>query len=69
LTDQGGGVFVGRIDPPASGWTAFFVELTFDVGQSFPLKLSTAVRVLPDMLPFADLDAAKAGLEVRTPAK
>jgi PhoPQ-activated pathogenicity-related protein len=69
LMDQGGGVFVGKIDPPATGWTAFFVELTFDVGQSFPLKLSTAVRVLPDTLPFADLDPAKAGLEVRTAAK
>jgi PhoPQ-activated pathogenicity-related protein len=69
LTDQGGGVFVGKIDRPAAGWTAFFVELTFDVGQSFPLKLSTAVRVLPDTLPFADLDPAKAGLEVRSPTK
>lgn len=65
LKDEGGGVFVGKIDPPASGWTAFFVELTFDVGQSFPLKLSTAVRILPDTLPFADLDPAKAPLEVR----
>jgi PhoPQ-activated pathogenicity-related protein len=65
LNDQGGGTFVGVIDPPASGWTAFFLELTFDVGQSFPLKLSTAVRVLPDTLPYADLDPAKAQLEVR----
>jgi len=69
LQDQGGGVYVGRIEPPANGWTAFFVELTFDVGQSFPLKLSTAVRVLPDTLPFADLDPAKAQLEVRMPSR
>jgi PhoPQ-activated pathogenicity-related protein len=67
LNDQGGGVYVGKIDPPASGWTAFFVELTFDVGQSFPLKLSTAVRILPDKLPYADLDPAKAPLELRVP--
>ena len=69
LNDQGGGTFVGKIDPPASGWTAFFLELTFDVGQSFPLKLSTAVRILPDTLPFADLDPAKAQLEVRSSNK
>lgn len=69
LQDQGGGTFVGKIDPPASGWTAFFVELTFDVGQSYPLKLSTAVRVLPDKLPFADLDPAQAQLEPRRPTK
>ena len=67
--DLGSGVFVGKIDPPEAGWTAFFVELTFDVGQSFPLKLSTAVRILPDTLPFADLDPAKATLEVRPTSK
>lgn len=67
LKDQGNGTYIAKIDPPSSGWTAFFVELTFDVGQSFPLKLSTAVRILPDTLPFADLDPAKAQLEVRRP--
>ena len=69
LKDEGGGVFVGKIEPPKNGWTAFFVELTFDVGQSFPLKLSTAVRILPDTLPYADLDPAKAPLEVRPSSK
>jgi PhoPQ-activated pathogenicity-related protein len=63
LKDEGGGVYVGKIDPPKQGWTAFFVELNFDVNASFPLKLSTAVRILPDVLPFADLDPAKAPLE------
>jgi PhoPQ-activated pathogenicity-related protein len=67
LTDQGGGVFVGKIQPPQAGWTAFFIELTYDVGQSFPLKLTTAVRILPDTLPYADLDPAKAPLESRSP--
>jgi PhoPQ-activated pathogenicity-related protein len=64
LTTEGNGVYVGRIAPPTSGWTAFFVELTFEVGQSYPLKLTTGVRVLPDILPFADVDPAKASLEV-----
>jgi PhoPQ-activated pathogenicity-related protein len=63
LADQGGGVYVGKINPPETGWTAFFVEMTFDVGQSFPLKVTTGVRVLPDTLPFADLDPAQAQLE------
>lgn len=69
LSDQGSQSFVAKIDPPAAGWSAFFVELTYDIGQSFPLKLSTAVRILPDTLPFADLDPAKAQLEVRSPSK
>ena len=60
-----GGVYVGKIDPPEKGWTAFFVELTFDVNRSFPLKLTTGVRVLPDTLPYAGLDPAKAPLEAR----
>src|SRR5262249_13405791 len=60
-----GGVYVGKIDPPESGWTAFFVELTFDVNQSFPLKLTTAVRGPPDTLPSAGLDPAKDPLEAR----
>jgi hypothetical protein len=40
------------VRPPGRGWTAAFVELTFDVGGSVPLKLTTAVRVVPDTLPF-----------------
>lgn len=69
LDDQGGGVFVGKIAHPKDGWTAFFVELTFDVAQAFPLKVSTSVRILPDTLPFADLDPAKAPLEPRAAGK
>ncbi len=69
LKEESPGVFVGKIVPPEKGWTAFFIELTYDVGQTFPLKLSTAVRILPDKLPFADLDPADAQLEPRTAGK
>jgi len=48
------GDYVARMAAPASGWTAFFVELTYPGGDAPPLKLTTAVRVLPDTLPFAD---------------
>lgn len=57
------GSYVGRIEPPAKGWTAFYVELDFESGAKQPLKLSTAVRVLPDTLPHAGMDPAKAPLE------
>src|SRR5262245_43456839 len=69
LRDEGGGVFVGNVPVPEKGWTAYFVELTYDVGQAFPLKLTSAVRIVPDTLPFADLDPAKAQLEPRASAK
>lgn len=65
LKEESPGIYVGKITPPEKGWSAFFVELTYDVNQAYPLKLSTAVRILPDTLPFADLDPAKAKLEVR----
>ena len=44
--------WVARVAAPPAGWTAAFVELTFDTGGSVPLKLTTAVRVVPDTLPF-----------------
>ena len=56
LPDQGNGVYVGKVHKPSRGWTAYFVELTFDMGERWPLKLTTAVRVTPDTLPFADKD-------------
>lgn len=52
LTDEGGGVYTGRVTKPEKGWTAFFVELTFPSGGKFPFKFTTAVRVEPDVLPF-----------------
>ena len=51
LTDQGGGVYLGKVPEPAKGWTAFFVELTFPSGGELPFKFTTQVRVVPDVLP------------------
>ena len=65
LSEHAGGTYVAQLAAPTKGWTASFVELEFDVGAAFPLKLTTAVRVLPDRLPFADLDPAKATVEPR----
>jgi PhoPQ-activated pathogenicity-related protein len=53
LSDQGGGVYVGKVTPPAQGWTAFFVEVTFPRGNpEVPFKFTTQVNVLPDAVPF-----------------
>lgn len=46
------GVYVARVDKPAKGWTAFFVELTYPSGIKYPLKVTTAVRVVPDVYPY-----------------
>jgi PhoPQ-activated pathogenicity-related protein len=65
LSDVGGGKYIAKIDKPEKGWTASFVELTYDIGAPFPFQVSTAVRITPDVLPFKDLDPAKAPAEMR----
>jgi PhoPQ-activated pathogenicity-related protein len=51
LKPVGPNTWVARISTPPQGWTAAFIELTFDVGGT-PMKMTTGVRVLPDRLPF-----------------
>ncbi len=51
--------FIARVARPARGWTAFFVELTYDIGEKVPFVLTTGVRVVPDTLPFADKDPTR----------
>jgi PhoPQ-activated pathogenicity-related protein len=53
LAPSGPNTWVARVRPPPEGWTAFFVELTFPSGGAHPFKVTTAVRVLPETLPFA----------------
>jgi PhoPQ-activated pathogenicity-related protein len=52
LEPSGPNTWVGRVAPPAAGWTAFFVELSYPSGSKYPLKVTSGVRVLPDTLPF-----------------
>lgn len=47
-----GNVYVGHIEKPAKGWSAYFVELTYPSGGKYPFTFTTAVRVYPDTLPF-----------------
>jgi PhoPQ-activated pathogenicity-related protein len=50
------GSWVGHVAAPEKGWTAGFVEVSFSTDDGLPFKVSTAVRVLPDTLPYKDLD-------------
>jgi PhoPQ-activated pathogenicity-related protein len=52
LQPSGPNTWVARVAPPAAGWTAFFVELTFPRGGKYPMKVTSGVRVLPDTLPY-----------------
>ena len=53
LLPQPDGSYVGKVDKPEKGWTAYFVELTYETGGKYPLKFTTGVRINPDTLPFA----------------
>ncbi|MCA9013363.1 MAG: PhoPQ-activated pathogenicity-related family protein [Planctomycetaceae bacterium] len=46
--------WTAKADTPSKGWTASFMELTWDVGMPVPLKMTTSVRVDPDVLPYKD---------------
>ena len=56
LQKNNDGVYVGQVATPSSGFRAFFVELTYGLGEREPLKFTTSVHILPDYLPFADKD-------------
>jgi PhoPQ-activated pathogenicity-related protein len=51
LESQGKGVYLVQVSKPATGWTAFFVELVFDRGEKIPFKFTTQVSIVPDVLP------------------
>ncbi|HET9298838.1 MAG TPA: PhoPQ-activated pathogenicity-related family protein [Candidatus Polarisedimenticolaceae bacterium] len=51
LEPSADGVYVGRVEKPVRGFTAFFLEMTYPGPGKEPLKLTTAVRVVPDTLP------------------
>ena len=53
LKEDKPGVYVARVNKPASGFTAFFVELVYDSGGKYPFKFTSEVSVVPDVLPFS----------------
>ena len=59
LKEERPGVYVGRVNKPATGFTAFFVELVYDSGGKYPFKFTTEVSVVPDVLPFRFVSASK----------
>lgn len=66
LKPDADGSWVGRAAAPKKGWTASFVEVSFGTDSGLPFKVSTAVRVLPDTLPYEGLDPKKIEYEPNT---
>src|SRR5207248_7776354 len=45
------GTYIAKVPAPATGWTAFFVELVYPSGSEVPYKFTTQVQIVPDVLP------------------
>jgi PhoPQ-activated pathogenicity-related protein len=53
------GNYLAQVPAPTEGFTAFFVEVSFDSGiPSAPFKFTTEVSIIPDTLPYKWADAA-----------
>ena len=57
LTPQADGTWVGKVEKPPAGWTAYFVEMTYPSASPYPFKFTTEVSVIPDTLPYKWKDA------------
>jgi PhoPQ-activated pathogenicity-related protein len=53
------GFYVAKVPKPETGWTAFFVELTFDGDGTVPFKFTSQVCIVPDVLPHKIEEASK----------
>lgn len=62
---SGNGQYTAMVPKPEKGWTAYFIQAEFDVGAPTPLRLTTPVRIHPNVLPFAE----KVAPEIKRPNK
>ena len=53
LAPNADGLYVAKVDKPAKGFTAFFIEMKYDSGFGVPYTFTTGVKVLPDVYPHA----------------
>lgn len=68
LAHESDGAYVARVPKPEKGWAAFFIEFTFSGPGKYPLKFTTAVRILPDTEPFALPEKGKSRLQSKSEA-
>jgi PhoPQ-activated pathogenicity-related protein len=51
------GTYIANVAQPATGFTAYFVEMTYPSGTRYPFKFTTEVYVKPDIFPYRWEDA------------
>ena len=52
ITADAKGEYVARVAKPDKGFTAYFIEFSFPGPGKYPLKVTTQVKVIPDVYPF-----------------
>ena len=57
----GDGSYTAKVEEPTKGYTAFFVELTYESPGKRAFKFTTGTRVVPDMKPFSTKIASGGG--------
>ncbi len=63
LAPSGPDQYTASLAPPGSGWTAFFVEITYPSAAAFPFRFTTEVSVIPDTTDFVfDFDTDNDGI-------
>lgn len=54
-----GGVYEASVEKPEKGWTAWFLELTYQIPEIGAVKFTTPVQINPDTLPHAAFKSTK----------
>lgn len=49
LSPEEPGVYRVKLEPPAQGYTAYYVEVHYPSGLELPFKFSTGVKIVPDV--------------------
>jgi PhoPQ-activated pathogenicity-related protein len=52
LRPQPDGSYLAKTEIPNTDFRASFVELSYDVGAAYPLKVTTGIQILPEGLPY-----------------
>ena len=56
LQPVGDNTYAAKAPRPPAGFTAYFIEMTYPSGGTFPYKFTTGVRVVPDRPPYPSYD-------------
>ena len=66
LSPNSDGSYTAKVKKPKKGFTAFFVELTYQTSGKNTFKFTTGTNVIPDIKPFAKENTSDKGMAAVT---